>query len=157
MKEFLANIILAFVWAALNENFGPTNLGIGLGLGFAVLWLAQPMTGESRYFAKVGHVLAFTLFFIKEMVIANLRMARNVLSPSVKLDPGVVAVPLDAKTDLEITLLANFITLTPGSFSLDVSDDRRILYVHAMNVDDPVQFRHEIKEGFERRLLEVLR
>lgn len=157
MREFLANIILAFVWAALNENFAPTNLGVGLALGFAVLWLAQPMIGESSYFEKVGQVLAFALFFLKELILANLRMAVNVLTPTARLHPGVVAVPLEAKTDLEITLLANFITLTPGSFSLDVSDDRKVLYVHAMNVDDPVQFRHEIKEGFERRLLGVLR
>ena len=61
------------------------------------------------------------------------------------------------RTDLEITLLANLITVTPGSFSLDVSDDRSVLYVHAMYVDDPEALRREIKDGFERRVLELLR
>jgi multicomponent Na+:H+ antiporter subunit E len=68
-----------------------------------------------------------------------------------------VAVPLDARTDAEIVLLANLITLTPGTLSLDLSDDRTVLYVHAMYLTDPDELRREIKEGFERRVLEVLR
>jgi multicomponent Na+:H+ antiporter subunit E len=69
--------------------------------------------------------------------------------------PGVVAVPLELQTDAAITLLANLITLTPGTLSLDVSADRRVLYVHTMYLDDVEQFRREIKEGFERRVIEV--
>lgn len=65
--------------------------------------------------------------------------------------------PIEAKTDLEITLLANLITLTPGTLTLDVAPDRKSLYVHAMFVDDPEQIRAEIKNGMERRLLEVMR
>lgn len=73
--------------------------------------------------------------------------------------PGVVAIPLDARTDVEITLLANLITLTPGSVSLDLSEDRRVLYVHAMYIDggDVEAYRRSIKEGLERRVLELLR
>jgi multicomponent Na+:H+ antiporter subunit E len=73
--------------------------------------------------------------------------------------PGVVAIPLDARTDAEITLLANLITLTPGSVSLDLSEDRRVLYVHAMYIDggDVEAYRRSIKEGLERRVLELLR
>jgi multicomponent Na+:H+ antiporter subunit E len=84
-------------------------------------------------------------------------MAYDVVTPGFHMRPAVVAVPLDVETDLEITLLANLITVTPGSFSLDVSDDRKVLYVHAMYVDDPDEYRREIKEGFERRVLELLR
>ena len=69
----------------------------------------------------------------------------------------VIEVPIEAKTDLEITLLANLITLTPGTLTLDVAPDRKSLYVHAMFVDDPEQIRAEIKNGMERRLLEVMR
>jgi multicomponent Na+:H+ antiporter subunit E len=73
--------------------------------------------------------------------------------------PGVVAIPLDVQTDAEITLLANLITLTPGTLSLDVSTDRRVLYIHVMYIDndDVEAVRRKIKEGFERRVLEVLR
>jgi multicomponent Na+:H+ antiporter subunit E len=73
--------------------------------------------------------------------------------------PGVIAIPLNARTDVEITLLANLITLTPGTLSLDVSADRSVLYIHVMYIDndDIDAVRRKIKEGFERRILEVLR
>jgi multicomponent Na+:H+ antiporter subunit E len=69
--------------------------------------------------------------------------------------PGIVAIPLDVEGDAAIVLLANLITLTPGAFSLDVSGDRRVLFIHTLYADDA--FRREIKEGFERRVIEVLR
>ena len=73
--------------------------------------------------------------------------------------PGVVAIPLDARTDAEITLLANLITLTPGSVTLDLSEDRRVLYIHAMYIDggDVEAYRRAVKDGLERRVLELLR
>jgi multicomponent Na+:H+ antiporter subunit E len=64
---------------------------------------------------------------------------------------------LEAKTSLEITLLANLISLTPGTLSLDVSDDRKVLYVHAMYIDDKASFVNSIKNGFEKRLLAIMR
>ena len=71
--------------------------------------------------------------------------------------PGVIGIPLDAETDLEITMLANVISLTPGTLSLDVSEDRKTLYIHAMYVENPDDLRTEIKDGLEKRLLELLR
>ncbi len=84
---------------------------------------------------------------------------RAPLAESDYICPGVVAVPLDAKTDIEITLLACLITLTPGSVSLDLSEDRKTLFVHAMYIDnqDVEAYRRSIKEGLERRVLELLR
>ena len=73
------------------------------------------------------------------------------------MKPGIVKIPLDARSDLEITLLANLISLTPGTLSLDVSDDRKVLYVHAMYVNDREDFVASIKNGFERRILEITR
>src|SRR5690606_901199 len=96
-------------------------------------------------------------YFLKEMLLANLRVAYDVITPTYYMRPAVVSIPLDARTDLEITLLAMCITLTPGTLSLDVSTDRRVLYIHAMFAEDPDALRHEIKNGFERRLLELLR
>jgi len=61
------------------------------------------------------------------------------------------------KTDLEITVFANMITLTPGTLSLDLSEDRCLLYIHVMFLDDIDQTRRQIKDGLERRLLEVMR
>jgi multicomponent Na+:H+ antiporter subunit E len=154
---FLWNILLAVTWAAVAERFSPANLGFGFGLGYAILWLAQPALGPSNYFRKVRQVIGFAVFFVRELVKANLRVAHDVLTPTLYTRPGTIAVPLDVTTDAEITVLATLITLTPGTLSLDVSADRRVLYIHAMFIDDPEALRREIKEGFERRTLELLR
>ncbi len=79
------------------------------------------------------------------------------ITPKFFMKPGIIRIPLEAKTDLEITLLANLITLTPGTLSLDVSDDKKVLYVHAMYIKSKEEFISNIKEGFEKRLLEILR
>ena len=101
--------------------------------------------------------IRFSGFFLWQLILSNLRVAYDVITPRLYMRPGIVAVPLDAQTDEEITLLANLITLTPGTLSLGVSEDRRTLYVHAMFVDSPDRVRDSIKNGFERRLLELIR
>ena len=115
------------------------------------------MFGDSPYYGRLWRIIGFFFYFLKELVVSSLRVAYDVVTPPIYARPGVIEVPIEAKTDLEITLLANLITLTPGTLTLDVAPDRKSLYVHAMFVDDPEQIRAEIKNGMERRLLEVMR
>lgn len=157
MGIFLLNILLALAWMALTGQFTPVNFLGGFAVSYLLLRMMQPRTALPPYFRKVRKVLEFFGFFVTQLVKANLRIAYEVLTPPHTMRPGVVAVPLDLETDAEITLLANLLTLTPGSLSLDVSADRRVLYVHEMYMRDPEQARREIKEGFERRVMEVLR
>lgn len=154
----LLNVLLALAWVALTGQFTPANFALGFLLGYVLLWLVQRAQGPSLYFARGRQVLGFVAFFLWELVKANLQVTYYILSPHRQMRPGVMAVPLDAQTDAEITLLANLITLTPGTLSLDVSADRRVLYVHSMSLaDKPDLFRRRIKEGFERKVLEMLR
>ena len=87
----------------------------------------------------------------------NVRVAIDVLSPTASLRPGIISIPLDVQTDEEIMLLVNLIMLTPGTLALDVSSDRRELFLHVMSADDPDAVRAQIKNGFERRVLGVMR
>jgi multicomponent Na+:H+ antiporter subunit E len=157
MNPFLWNLLLALAWVAATGIFTFSNLLVGFILGFLALFLSREVVGVPNYFAKVFQVLILVLFFIWELILANLRVAYDVVTPRHQMRPGVIAVPLEASSDIEITMLSNLITLTPGTLSLDVSDDRRVLYIHAMYIDDPEEVRSKIKTGFERRLLEVLR
>lgn len=154
---FFWHILLAVTWAALSGNFTWNNVLIGFILAYLVLFIAQRSVDASRYFRKLERVLRFAVFYLWELILANLRVAYDVMTPTQRMRPGVLAIPLDAKTDVEITLLANLITLTPGSVSLDVSSDRRFLYLHAMYVDDVEEYRASIKKTLERRVLEVSR
>jgi multicomponent Na+:H+ antiporter subunit E len=97
------------------------------------------------------------LLFIYELVLSAWRVAVIVLSPRMDLKPGIIAYPLKVDRDFEITMLANLITLTPGTLSVDVSDDRRILYVHAIDASDPDATKRDIAEGFERKIMEAFR
>lgn len=154
----LLNMLLALAWVALTGQFTPANLAFGFALGYVMLWIAQRSERPRGYFTKVDKVLRFVGFFLWEMVKANLQVAYHVIAPRHKMRPGLIAVPLDVRTDMEITLLANLITLTPGTLSLDVSADRRVIYVHSMTMGDRTdEFRRQIKEGFEKRVLEVAR
>jgi multicomponent Na+:H+ antiporter subunit E len=114
-------------------------------------------SGSSKYFVILPKVIAFIFFFLWELLKANLQVAYEVMTPRHNMTPGIVKVPLDVKSNLEITFLANMITLTPGTLSLDVSDDKTVLYVHSMYIKDKEKFIHGIKNGFEKRILEILR
>ena len=80
------------------------------------------------------------------------RVTLLVLRPRIELRPGIVAVPVDLAHDWQVALLANLITLTPGSLTVEVSSDRKTLFVHDLVVGDPEAVRREIKQGFERRI-----
>ncbi|MEM9985233.1 MAG: Na+/H+ antiporter subunit E [Bacteroidota bacterium] len=155
--RFLLNNLLTFVWVALTGTFTGFNLVLGFVLGFWVLWIIDRKDQNRRYFRVVPRAIGFLLYFFYELIKANLEVAYQVLTPSFSMDPGIVRVPLDVRSDFEITLLANVISLTPGTLSLDVSTDRRVLYVHAMYVGDKEEFIQGIKNGFERRILTLLR
>jgi multicomponent Na+:H+ antiporter subunit E len=95
-------------------------------------------------------------YFFWELIKANLRLAIDVATPRYNMRPGIIAVPLDITQDDQILLLSMLINTTPGSVTLDVSPDRKTLYVHVMYMESPDAAREEIKTGFERRVLEVL-
>ncbi len=151
----LLNLLLAVVWVALTGQYDASNFVVGFLLACLVLSQTQQSDEAVRYVHSVRRVLSFTGFFIKELVISSLRVVVLVLSPSMKMRPAVVAVPLTVTSDAAITLLGNLITLTPGTLTLDVSTDRTTMYVHAMDVEDVEVFRAGIKNGFERRILEL--
>lgn len=154
---FLANLLLTFIWVALTGKFNFSNFFFGLILSYGILWILTRGLKGVTYFKRVPQVIGFILFFLKELIKANIEVAYDVITPTNYMDPGVVGIPLAAKSDLEITLLANFITLTPGTLSLDISTDRETLYVHGMYIRDKQEFIDDIKNGFERRLLDLLR
>ena len=155
----LGNLFLAIAWAALQAEFTLGNLLVGHVLGYLILLglVKGGVFPESRYIGKVSLAVGLGLFFLWELVYANIRLARDVVSPGLTMTPGIIAVPLDAKRDTEILLLSFLINLTPGSVALDVAPDRSVMYVHVMYMTDPDVARAEIKHGFERRVLMLFR
>lgn len=155
MATILINVMLALAWAAVTGSFSVLNLAFGFVLGGISLILIRDQVGSLSHFRRAigAVVLAFT--FVWELVKSSVNVAIIVLSPGRKLRPAIVAFPLSVKSDAEITLLANMITLTPGTLSMDVSDDRSILYVHAIDAPDPDQVIADIRDTFEAQVRRV--
>lgn len=156
MSLFLLNVLLALAWSALMGNFDPPYLLFGYVLGYFILWLFQKPPRSQKYFKEVPLVIEFGLFLLWEIIVSNIRLTITILSPRLQLRPAVVAVPLDLKSEVGIVLLANMISLTPGTLSLDISSNKHILYVHVFDLDDPQKFVDDIKQNFERRIREIL-
>lgn len=157
MNLFLANILLALAWAAVTGNFALINIVFGFALGAVALSIIQEQVGSVGYVSRLYRITSLLLLFAYELVLSATRVAILVLSPRMDLKPGILAYPLKVDRDLEITVLANLITLTPGTLSVDVSADRKTLYIHALDCSDPDSIRADIAEGFERKILEAFR
>ena len=154
---FAGNAILALLWAMLTGSFTLLNLGVGFAVGFLILVWIGPLRRSSYTYRLISCVklLAFTIW---ELVRANLQVAWYTVSDLRGLSPAILAVPLeDGLSDLEITLLSTLITLTPGTLTLELSPDRRRLFVHFIHVREPEVSITQIKNGFEARLLKVTR
>ncbi len=157
MNLFMLNLFLALGFSAVRGQFTLTGLLTGFLVGYLALWISKPLYPDAVYFVRVRRVLHLAGYFLYQLIVSNFRVMWEVITPRHSSRPGIIGIELAARTDMEIMLVANMISLTPGTLSLDISDDRRVLYVHFMFLDDPAHARREIKEGLERRVLEALR
>jgi len=161
MWVYLINIILAgAITKILHEESGFFQksglLSLALFVVSFILLCVIAGIFRKKYITQIYLSSGLFLFFLKELVVANLKVSYEVLSPGSNLHPAVITVPLDLSTDLEIMLLANMITLTPGTLSLDVSEDKKKLYVHTLYSEESREvFRKNIKQGFEKKILAI--
>ncbi|MCT8160714.1 Na+/H+ antiporter subunit E [Pseudoruegeria sp. SHC-113] len=157
MNLLLFNVMLALVWAAWAGSFSLLTLFTGFIIGFAVLWLLQPLLGgKNLYFLRAYYWARLLVMFHYELIVSSLVVVWDVLTPTQHSVPGIVEVPLDIETEVGILLVTNLISLTPGTLSLDVSEDRKTLFVHAMFSDDPEALRKTLKNGMERWVKEAI-
>jgi multicomponent Na+:H+ antiporter subunit E len=157
MILFVLNLLLAIVWVAITGSTSFLNLVFGFFLAAIALGIVRSSYGGVLYLGRVRRILALVLLFLCELAKSAWVVAVAVMSPRMDVKPGIFAFPLTVDRDFEITLLANLITLTPGTLSVDVSDDRKTLYVHALDCSDPEAIKRSIADGFERRILEAFR
>jgi multicomponent Na+:H+ antiporter subunit E len=158
MTYFLINLLLAILWASL-QAFRPTDVVGGLVIGYMLLWLLRNWLGPqaAHYVRWVPTFIRFIFYYNGLLATSTWDVVKMLFRDQRTLKPGIIALPLEAKTDLEIVLLNNLLSLTPGTLGVDLSPDRAVLYVHVINVPDPAAMIESIKTGLERRLLEVLR
>lgn len=159
MTLILIAVVLAVLWAAMTGTFTLLNLIFGLVLALLALTLLRDRIQSPRLLRRFRRIVGLGGVFIYELFLSAIKVAWLVAMPDMRrrLAPGFIAYPLKARSDAEITLLANLITLTPGTLSVDVSDDRTTLYIHAITVRDKQAVISDIARSFEARVIEVFR
>ena len=149
--------ILMLAWVAVTGSLTAANLLLGLVLAIVATWLLRRTFTLPPFWRRTWAIVSLTLLFLRELLMSAIRVAAIVLKPDVRsaIRPAIIAFPLSVTSDAEITLLANLITLTPGTLSVDVADDRSVLYVHVLDLADRDALIAEIANGFEKRVKAV--
>ena len=157
MSLFLLNVILAVSWAALTGNFTLSGLAVGTAVGFAALCVASPLFEYNcgGYFKRVFKCVKLIVLFHWELIISSVYVVWDVLTPHHRAKPGIICVPLKAKGEAEVLLVTNLISLTPGTLSMDVTEDCNTIVVHAMLADNADQIRADIENGMEKWVREA--
>lgn len=153
--------IFGILWCFIHGNFSILSLLFGLVVGLISIkpfrFLYRP-EHDFRFFSPPTRILSMLKYFavlIKEIIKANIVVAKIVMQPHINIKPGIIAVPINCKTDLGITGIANTITLTPGTITVDISDDRSTLYVHCIDASDPEGTIKSIHNDLEKYVLEA--
>ncbi len=157
IRTMFTNIMLALAWGAVTGSFSLLNLAFGFVLAALVLWMIRDYYNTGAYILRLWRISMLLLIFLKELILASATVAVIVLTPGRAYRPGFIAFPMRVDRDVEITMLACMLTLTPGTLSVDVSEDKKTLYIHALDVGDPEELRQSIANGFETRIMEALR
>ncbi|WHX48390.1 Na+/H+ antiporter subunit E [Paenibacillus woosongensis] len=155
--QILLNFLIAVIWMFLNNNWSASGLIVGYMIGLALIGLFGRFWPQGFYMRKVWAMIKLLALFIKELFKSSFVVIGQVLSPKLNIRPGIFAYKTELTGDWEVTILANLITLTPGTLTLDVSREGSTLYIHAMDIGDVDKLCSEIRSTFEKAILEVTR
>jgi multisubunit Na+/H+ antiporter MnhE subunit len=146
--------VLAVMWMVLQRRLMLADLAIGYVVALVVVWVCRDFWTERVRIRRPLGMLRLLVVFLREIVVASLQVAWIIVQPRMPIRPALIVVPLALTDDLQITMLANMITLTPGTLTLDVAPDRSALYVHCLAAPDPDAVRAQIAESFEQPLIQ---
>lgn len=157
IRQFIYSLFLTLVWCLFTESFNANTLIIGFGISLLIVYFLRRAHVEEHYLHRLAFIIRFILIFFKEVIIANLAVLKIVYHPKMmeKIQPGILEYPLDVNTGFSITLLANAITLTPGTLSVEISPDRKNLYIHCLRIEDLEKTKKYIKKNLEMPILKI--
>ncbi|MGV6850095.1 MAG: Na+/H+ antiporter subunit E [Marinibacterium sp.] len=152
----LLTLLLTIAWVMLVNRVSLNSLLFGLLLATVIPFLTRPYWPDRPKLRNPGMIVIYIGVVLKDIVVANVTVARLILFYRADdLRPAWIAVPLDLRTPEAITVLASTITLTPGTVSADLSSAGHSLLVHCLHAPDPDAVRADIKQRYERRLMEI--
>ncbi|MFD1066306.1 Na+/H+ antiporter subunit E [Oceanobacillus locisalsi] len=153
--QILINVLLAILWMFLQNEYTLINFIYGYVIGILILVIIRRFLKFDFYLKRIWALIKLINLFIVELIKANIEVVKVVLKPKQDHQPGIIAVETRLDSDLEISILAALITLTPGTISMDFSDDSRTIYVHSLDVPDKEAMVKGIHDSFEKAIMEV--
>ncbi|MEM9296107.1 MAG: Na+/H+ antiporter subunit E [Planctomycetota bacterium] len=153
----LANLALTLLWLLLNESGGFLSLGFGFLVSAVLTSAVGAAAGRHGYLAALWAKVSFLGYFLKILVLANLEVMKEILTPGFSMKPRLIRYEVPGLTPGQLTVLASAITLTPGTLSVDCDESGDALYIHAMYADDPAQAVAELDALKNRILLDLYR
>ena len=160
MSRLLFSFIVFFLfWAAFTSSLDPQELGVGALVALIIAVLAGKEITEDGMknfsFHRIQYTVRYIFVFFWEMVKANVDVAKRIIQPTIPINPGIVEVPTKLKSNVAKLALANSITLTPGTLTVDIIDDK--LYIHWIDVksENPEENFREISSVFEKYIKEI--
>lgn len=160
MKTFASqltlNVGLAIMLILLIDSLTVAGFLLGFVLGAVCIFAFYNTEGRKNFYLyRTWKLLVLIVIFFKELLIACLIVLRSVFLPISHLNPGIIAMKVDFHTNFELVLLCNMITLTPGTLTLDISPDNKIIYIHVLDCSDPEGVISHIQKEFVDRMKEV--
>lgn len=152
----LLSALLLIAWLMLNESMSVGHLLLGALLALTIPWLTRPFRTEGAHLRAWPTLVRLVVRVLWDIVVSNIEVARRVLGPEAALQTRFVWVPLALQSPHGIAALAGIITLTPGTVSSELTEDRRYLLVHALHCTDEAALVADIKARYEAPLLEIL-
>lgn len=153
--QILINVLLAVLWMFLQNEYTAVNFISGYIIGILILFIIRRFLKFDFYLKRFWAIIKLIYLFIVELIKANIDVVKVVLKPKQDHQPGIVAVRTQLESNFEISILAALITLTPGTISMDFSQDSKTIYVHSIDVPDKEAMIKDIQGSFEKAIMEV--
>jgi multicomponent K+:H+ antiporter subunit E len=148
------SILLWLVWQILHD-FSRGHMVLGAVFAIVIPWIVAPLSEKEALAKKPLKVLTYVFCLLFDIVVSNYDVAKRVLQSNRSLKPAFIAVPLAINEPLPLTIFISSVSLTPGTVSVELSDDRQWLYVHVLHLEDEQQLINLIKDRYEAPLKEI--
>lgn len=155
--QVLINLFVAFLWMFFQDEWSILSFIGGYFVGLLVVFSLRRFFPTSFYLRKLLAAIQLFLVFFRESVVSSIDVIRHVIRPKLNITPGIFKLETELESDLEVTLLALLITLTPGSVVMEVTPDRKVFYVHALKLPESIDAVNASKVKFEKAIKEVTR
>lgn len=155
--QVLINLIIGVLWMFLQDHWSVLTFFSGYLFGLLVLYILRRFLNTKFYPITLLAIIKLFIVFIYELFTSSVIVIRHVIRPRIKIQPGICTLETDLEGDLEVTLLALLLNLTPGSVVVEVSPDSKKFYIHAMDIPEANKSLSKSKERFEMAIKKVTR